>query len=282
MLEQNGHKITQSFLMWYDHTLLDDGQAYKNVTSQLYPQTDPRIANYYKYASPHKQWVVDGAVSGAEIPSGVYIGTDFHPFSGDAIFADWNNGRVLMQTEATGTVSATYATKELNSYVTNQTEEKLIFQNRYNVNNFYTVPASGISPYDQAIPASFFINTNTDGSCYALGSSDFQKDTYRFRSIVMTNNMMHLDGALSLFREKVDKCFKMVSITEDQFNGYGGLKSSYSGNYNYDNLTSNKEGLVFIDKVTTSKLFQGSNEFFPQSLQVGFINFDLSFFRTPN
>jgi len=283
MEEQLGNKILVSLYRWYDHTLLQEGVAFENKTSILYGQEDPRLggSSLFKYASPHKQWVVDSSVSGASIPTGI-SGASSIPFTGNSIFADWDNGRIISDSDLGTGLQATYSTKNFNTYVTNDSEEKLLFQNRYQINDFYTLPPSGIAPYQQAAPACFITLATTDSDPYALGSSDFQDEQYKGRVIVMSNNAMHIDACFSIFGQQKDKCFPLLSFTDDIFNAYGGLKSSFSGVYRYtDFLSDTNRDKIHITKVTTSKFVGGSREIIPQGMQIGFINFELSYFRSP-
>ena len=65
------HEVTTSFVLWFDNFLLSKGSAYRNITSPLYHQIDDRLPNNTIYASPHKQWVNDSSIEGAQIPIGI-------------------------------------------------------------------------------------------------------------------------------------------------------------------------------------------------------------------
>ncbi len=282
MEEQLDNKILVSLYRWYDHTLLQEGVAFETKTSTLYDQEDSRLggSSLYKYASPHKQWVVDSSVSGVSIPTGI-SGASSIPFTGNSVFADWDNGRVISTSDLGTGLRATYSTKNFNTYITNDTEEKLLFQNRYQINDFYTLPESGIHPYQQAAPACFVSLSTTDSDSYAMGSSDFQNEQFKGRIIVMSNNAMHIDACFSIFRQQKDKCFPLLSFSDDIFDRYGGLKSSYSGVYRYTDFINAGRDKININKVTTSKLSVESRGTIPQGMQVGVINFNLSYFRSP-
>ena len=40
------HNLMSSFTLWFDHTLLEEGVAFKNVSSSLYASQDPRRSSY--------------------------------------------------------------------------------------------------------------------------------------------------------------------------------------------------------------------------------------------
>jgi len=283
MKEQLDNQILTSVYQWFDHTLLKEGEAYETKTAKLYPQSDPKLKNLYIYASPHKQWVSDSSVSGAAIPTSVDVSNSGVSFSGRDLFADWDNGRVISTTDLGNDVEATYSTKNINVYITNDSEEEIIFQNRYGVNNFYTIPASGIEPYNKALPACFLTFNNTSSSPYALGSSDFQEEEFNIRGIVISNNSMHIDACFSIFRKQKDKSIPLLNSSDTPFDVLGGIKDTFSGSYDYSVFPQDpSRELVSIDKVTTSKFFAGSHEAMPQGMKVGFINFKLTYFRSPN
>jgi hypothetical protein len=282
MEPQLDNKVLSSFYQWFDHTLLNEGQAYVIKSGVFFDQEDKRLGSTHKYASPHKQWVSDLSVSGAHIPTGVYEDQTFVPFTGNQFFADWNNGRVISTTDRSEPISGKYSTKNFNLYVVNEPEEKILFQNKYEYNNFYSLPASGIAPYTMALPACFINFEATDNETYAMGSSDFQEEKFKVRVILASNRLEDIDGCISLFRQKKDKCFSLLNYSDDPYDAYGGTKSSFPSGYNYiDTVSSEERELIHINKVKSSKMFAASHEFMPQGMQVAFINFDLVYFRIP-
>lgn len=283
MKPQLDNKVLASFYQWLDYVLTKDGEAFVNKTGKLYPQEDERIGGLFKYASPHKQWVCDKAATGANIPSGVSIGGTPTPFNSGTLFADWKNGRIMSTTEITSEIVADYAVKNFNVYITNESEENLIFQNKFELNDFYPLTEKGIAPYGIVLPACFIIFNTTESEPYAIGSSDFQEEKFKVRVVIATDRVDHLDGCISLFRQKKDKCFPLLDYKDDPFNEYGAIKSSFPSGYNYEDMVASEDReLVNIQNVKSSKMFAASSEFMPQALQVGFLSFDLKYFRNPN
>lgn len=283
MTPQLDNRVLSSFYQWFDHTLLNEGQAYVNKSGIFYEQEDNKLSSIYKYASPHKQWVSDLSVSGAIVPSGVYENGGFVPFTGNQFFPDYNNGRVISSTERSSPLSGQYSTKNFNIYVANESEEKIIFQNRYEYNNFYSLPPSGIPPYEMALPACFINFESTDNKSYAIGSSDFQQEKYKVRVILISNRLEDIDACISIFRKKKDKCFSLLNYSDTPYNAFGGLKNSFSSGYNYlETVSAEERELVNIESVKSSKMFAASHEFIPQGMQVAFMNLDLNYFRIPD
>jgi hypothetical protein len=74
MKPQYQHNVTTSFALWFDHYLLEKGEAYSNQTGTFTYYADPRISTTYKaFGTPYKQFVYDSTITGASIPSGVHV-----------------------------------------------------------------------------------------------------------------------------------------------------------------------------------------------------------------
>ena len=96
MKEQFQHRITTSFFMWFDNFLLTKGEAFSNKTGEFLYYEDNRLDSTYKaYGSPYKTWVTDSSVTGANIPTGVFIGGNFSGRD-DGVVLDFENGRALV------------------------------------------------------------------------------------------------------------------------------------------------------------------------------------------
>jgi hypothetical protein len=276
---QLNNRIKVSFFRWFDHVLCKNGGAYETLSGQLYSFPDERLPSYYTYSSSNKQWVADSSV-GAYIPPGYTSNSISHEFN-EQTFVDWDNGRIISSSPLTEPLVVTYSTKDFNLYITNESEEKIIFQNTYLLNDYYEAQNSGIAPYEFALPACFVLLNSTDSSPYSMGSSDFQSQTFNVKVVVITNNSAHLDGCFSVFQQQVNKNFALMSFEQDPFNEFGGIKSGLSGVYNYNDIIVNSSEIVSIERVQTSTLSSSMDELIPQSMLVGFINFKLNYLRTP-
>ena len=147
-------------MLWFDNHLLQKGEAYSNQTGYLYHFEDDRLPSSYKvYASPFKQWVNDSSIAGDENP---IIPSSFNGSGrAEGLVFDFENGRIIDTGNNFGeneTLSGTFAVKDFNIYLTNETEEDLILENKFNLNSRYVQSPSPIDPYDQVVPA-IFINS---------------------------------------------------------------------------------------------------------------------------
>ena len=256
MIPQFQHKLSSSFLLWFDNYLLTKGQAYTNTTGRFYYYEDERIPSTYKvFGSPYKQWVSDYSITGATIPSGVFINGSF---SGRATGAnnatssrilDFENGRTLISGAATGAVvTGAFATKDFNVYYTNETEEDLLIENKF-------IPQSKIGtnlsptyvqPYDQVVPAIYICNAAFENKPFAFGGMD--QTTTNLNAVVIAENPYQLDGVLSIFADSRNESIVDIPFDNYPFTEYGDLKSGY---YNYQNLKTQYQNnnKYFIERV---------------------------------
>ncbi len=288
MIPQFQHKLASSFLLWFDNYLLTKGQAYTNTTGRFYYYEDERIPSTYKvFGSPYKQWVSDYSITGATIPSGVFINGSFFGRATGANNAtssrilDFENGRALISGAATGSVvTGAFATKDFNIYYTNETEEDLLIENKFIPQSKIGTNLSPtyIQPYDQVVPAIYICNAAFENKPFAFGGMD--QTTTNLNAVVIAENPYQLDGVLSIFADSrneniVDIPFDNYPLTE-----YGDLKSGY---YNYQNLKTQYQNnnKYFIDRVKTSKMNDKPRKSLVNDLYVGFIDFDVSIMRYP-
>ena len=274
MKEQFQHKVTTSFFLWFDNFLLEKGEAYSNKTGQLYYYSDPRLdSDYVAYGSPYKQWVTDSSITGATIPTGVHFGTETSGRS-DGIVFDFDNGRVLVEDSATGsTITGEFAVKDFSIYLTNDTEDDLIVENKYVVNSrLPSGPLTYIEPYDDVVPAVFISTSQSDNTPFAFGG--MQDTKVQIKAVVIAEDTYQLDGVLSIFMDSVDETIVPVPMSGYPITELGDLKG---GSYYYTGTTDNYTGGLdfYIDKVRTSKLSDRTRRELANELYIGFIDFDL-------
>ena len=280
MKPQFQHELTTSFMLWADNYILRRGEAYTNYTSTFYPDTgDLRLGdNLVAYNSPHKQWVFDEGISSATIPSGVMDeGVEINR-GDDGLILDFDNGRVILNSsygmEKT-TVSGSYAVKDFNFYITNQTEEQLIIESKYNSNSRFKQELSGIAPYSPVIPAIFVNPESSENEPFAFGGED--KTSTNIRCVIFAENTYQLDGALSIFGDSKNEVFGKLSFEDYPLSEYGDASG-----FNYKTLAESKGGTFFhVEQVRTSKLSDRINKNIDPSLFIGFIDFEVSNLRFP-
>jgi len=274
MKEQFQHKLTTSFFLWFDNFLLTKGEAFSNKTGEFFYYSDDRLdATYKAYGSPYKQWVTDSSITGATVPSGVYIGGNFSGRD-DGVVLDFDNGRALVSGSSTDlTITGSFAVKDFNVYMTNDTEEDLVVENKYTVNSrLPSGPYTYISPYDDVVPAVFIASSDSRNSPFALGG--MQDTQVTMKAVVLAEDPYQLDGVLSIFMDSAEECINPIPMTGYPTTELGDLKNN---TYNYVNKRNeySDEIKFYINGVTTSRLSDRDRKSLAHDLYVGFIDFDV-------
>jgi hypothetical protein len=278
MKEQFQHKLTTSFFIGFDNFLLNKGEAFSNKTGEFFYYDDPRIDSDYKaYGSPYKQWVTDSSITGATMPTGVYVGGSFSGRN-DTVVLDFENGRALLGGNNTGlAVTGEFAVKDFNVYMTNDTEEDLVVENKYVVNSrLPSGPYTYIQPYDDVVPAVFISSSDASNTPFALGG--LQDTKVNMKAVILAEDTYQLDGVLSIFMDSIDECITPIPMTGYPITELGDLKDN---SYNYTSVKDGYSGETkfYINGVTTSKLTDRDRKSLAHDLYIGFIDFDVQLYR---
>jgi len=274
MIEQFQHKLTTSFFLWFDNFLLEKGEAYTNTTGEFFYYEDSRLDDTYKaYGSPYKQWVTDSSITGATIPTGVFINDSFSGRN-NGVVLDFDNGRALVSGSATdSSITGEFAVKDFSVYLTNDTEDDLIVENKYAVNSrLPSGPLTYITPYDDIVPAVFLSVADTQNEPLAFGG--MQDTVVHAKAVVMAEDTYQLDGVLSIFMDSVNEVLTPIPMSGYPITELGDLKDdTYSYTGKKEDYSS--ETKFFIDKVRTSKLSDRTRSVLANELYIGFIDFDI-------
>lgn len=254
MKNQFANNVVFSVYLWTEHELLQKGEAYINNTSKLYYTADSRQPTKVAYSAPFKQWVYDSGVNGANIPTSISGSFGIINKGESGLMFDFDNGRVLLNSGVGKNLNITgsYSIKEVNFYISNETEENIIINDKYFFNPRYAnKPTSGIAPYAITTPAIFIVQNGNSSTPFALGG---MMDTKMNMSlIVMAESSYQLSNILSFFNDKKHKYIPLMDLSLDPINEYGDLKSGY--NYNLLSASFNTPGnLLFIEEVDSSIL----------------------------
>ena len=279
MIEQFQHKLTSSFFLWFDNFLLKKGEAYSNKTGELFNYVDPRLdSRYVAYGSPYKQWVTDSSIAGAVIPTGVSVVGAGTSGRDDGVVFDFENGRALFSGSDTSmTITGEFAVKDFSVYLTNDTEDDLIVENKYTVNSrIPSGPLTYIEPYDDVIPAIFLSISQAENSPFALGG--MQETKIQAKAVILAEDTYQLDGVMSIFMDSVNEVIAAIPMSGYPLTELGDLKD---GNFNYTGLANDYGGETkfCIEKVKTSKLTDRTRNVLANELYVGFVDFDIEQYR---
>jgi len=278
MKPQFQHELTTSFALWADNYLVTKGEAYTNYTSTFYYTEDARLSDgLIAYSSPHKQWVFDGDVNGATIPTGVYDENGEMARGDNGLVLDFDNGRAILNSGygvTSATVSGSYAVKDFNIYITNQTEESLIIEGMFDTNSRFKQSLSGVSPYARVIPAIFVNARDSMNEPFAFGGQD--KTSTTVRCVVFAENTYQLDGALSIFNDSKNEAFAKLNFEDYPVNEHGDVTG-----FNYRTLVTDKKNLCNIEQVRVSKLSDRLSAGVDPSLFIGFVDMEVTNIRFP-
>jgi len=287
MKPQFQHQIITSFMLWLDHIILNRGEAYQNIDSSFYYQNDDRLdENYVAFASPHKQWVADSSIKGANVIKGIVLDGYYIERGKQGIRYDFENGRVLIPrslANQTSNVEGIYSVKDFNTYITDQTEEELLIETKFDKNSRFDQDIfEGIKPYDQVVPAIFTSYEQGENIPFAFGGQDITES--KIRCVVFAENSYQLDGIFSILKDLNLSTIANVGFNEHPLNEFGDLKY---GIYDYKDLSDryyhvgNSDSFFYLDRVTVSKLNDRVAKKSHPGLYIGFIDFNVRAHRYP-
>lgn len=277
------NNLTSSFYLWLDHEILSRGQAFINYTGKLYNAYDPNFDGISSiYSAPFKQWVYDSSINNAIIPSGINNGNTFIQRGVSGLAMDFNHGRVIFNgniLNKNSNFTTSYSLKEFNIYLTDEKEDRLLFENSYSVRPKFNQITGGLSYQDLPYPCIFIKTRNMENIPYAFAGED-QTETM-VRCIILAKDSFSLDSVISIMNDSARKVFPLLNPVDLPFNYLGDFK--VGNNFNYVDLCKNQSPLsyVYIDRVTVSKLDESTNMYINKKVIIALVDFELSDIRTP-
>ena len=286
MKVQFENKVMSSLLLFVDHEVTQQGDAYTNHQSNLF-KIDSLFSDYYVYASPFKQLVSDSGVTGSSTPNlltGVYVDGDGPIGPGTSGLHSINH----MQGQAyfTGatdpmsgkTVSGRYAVKDFNVFLTSMPEEQLLFETKLVLNPKTSdiKVSTGVDSSAQTYPAIFIKDNGGRNEEYAMGG--IEDTIINARAIVLADSLFNLDAACGILKDTVRKKMSLIEQTDLNLNALGG----YTGvTYNYTGVATGD--YCYIDDVTVSKNVANRGDFQNLNPNVfsAFVDFELHSHRMP-
>ena len=269
MKVQFDNRVMSSFLLWFDHTLLKEGEAFTNTSSWFYP-VENLHTNLYTYGAPFKQFVSDESITGAgaaqvdslvQIPTGIYldgalIGTGTNDFSG----INYEQGQVYFGSQITSPetrVSGNFAIKDFNVYLTNEPEEKLLFETKFNLRPKSAETQTGLASNSITYPAIFLRYNGSHTEPLAFGGYDMT--TINLRAVVLADNQFTLDAVCSIFRDKARQHFTLFGTGDMPYNTLGDFKSGTPYSYTGTMINKSENNFIFIENVGVSKFSRDVN-----------------------
>jgi len=285
MKPQFDNQVMSSFMLWFDHTLLNKGEAYQNTTGQFYSVSDDYYG-YDTYASSYSQFVSDASITGATIPTGLYAGNtlvNVGEGGSDGLYAiDYGNGRSYWSGAQSSNVTGSFAIKDFNVYLTSRTEDEILFQSQYtNRNKISSVVPTGLEPDTLTYPVVYIKNDGSTNEPFAFGGQD--NTIVSIRAIVIADSQFDIDAIGSLFRDRRFDQIGLLKASEMPFNQFGYYRNSQ---YNYTGIVNGKgsEEQLYVEDVNVSRfdrVLENEVRKFNPNVYSTLIDFEVTKIRTP-
>jgi hypothetical protein len=267
-----------NILLYVDNKICTKGEAYTNYSGLFYPSTN-KYQNYYTYSSPFKQLVNDRSIPGADVLSGVYVGSTFTTGQSGPLYINHYNGQVHFDsTQGSNKVSGNYSIKDFSVSMTSKSEGELLFETKYKLRPKVKQVITGLNPDQETYPIIYLKNMGGKNEPIAFGGMD--NTVTNVRAVILADSAYKLDAACSILKDSSKDSFRIIKQSDLPFGALGlhptgsfnytGLNGSSSGNHIYikeTNVTNN------IPKITQNT--QGTD------IHAGFIDFRLEAFRYP-
>lgn len=283
MIASPVNDLYYSFIQYIDHQICQKGQGFVNKSGYYYKVVDQELPNNAIYALPYKSMVYDSSISGATIPTGVWVNNVFCQKGTSGLKIDYLNSRAIFSGGAAYnnlSVSGGYAIKDFNIYSTTKSDQELVFETKYELNPSYNRGLSGINKDALVVPGIFLNVTNFTNKTNSFGGlCDF---VVNLHGLIISDSKDMLDSVGNLLVDEKYANFPVVSKTP--LNYYGDYKSSLSGTFNYLSYVSapTSSGLAYIAEADFYKL---SNKDFSDKypdLKCALCDFKIILLRMPN
>lgn len=275
------NQTVSSFFLWFDHWLLKTGEAYSNVTGLFY-KVPNKYSNLQSYAAPFKPFVADTSITGAL--TGVYLNSNLIGKGQSGLQEiNYNEGLLYFTglLPVNTQISGSFSVKEVEVKVTSESEEKLLFETKYQKKAKTHQTLSGLHEDQVTYPVVFLKAYGGKNEEAAFGGNEWTDE--RIRAIVIADSEFTNLAIDSLFKDRVRTLIPILTQSEMPYNNLGGTNSGY----NYETLVSGKNqstNSIFLEKVTVSPLnysaYSNLRELNP-SIYCSLIDFDLRAFRQP-
>jgi hypothetical protein len=284
---QFDHIILSSFYLWFESELLsarssayisDLPNQFKAITAKDIP------AGYIAYQGGYRQLVAESSIDSPN--SGFYVNNSFVSANASGFNVDYENGRIIVPAASGSSLAITglCATKEVNTYISNDDEEQLILHGDFRevgqTTPYFYQQDDKLDEKTYFLPACFISLADSDNKPFSFGG---EEDTQtRIRVAILTKDNYLIDGILSYFRDSARKCVYHVPYEDYPYGKFNSLKS-YPYSYAAlkaslgDSPTRSTIEKVIASKITNPDLRKNLGKEF----QIGFLDFDLSTYRFP-
>jgi hypothetical protein len=268
-----------SLLLYLDHEILDKGTAFTNISGQLYKVNSP-YQGLYAYAAPFKQLVNDVSIAGATIMSGVYLNGTFVTIGQSGLYSINHSQGIAYftgQLPASTVVSGRYSVKDVNVKITDQQEDKVLFENKFVPALKYNQVTSGLATDVETVPALYLRYDETDAMPAAFGG--IKDNKIKIKGLLVTKDEFQKVAACNILKNLVHRIIPYVTgVTPFDFLGnYTGL------DYSYSNLLTDPDlNPIILDVKVKDVRFSIIPEFQNMGVKASIVNISVSTFMRPS
>jgi hypothetical protein len=277
---QYENRVMSSLLLYMDHYICKNGEAFSNKSSFFYP-TEQTYTNLFNYSSPFKQFISDDSVPNATVMKTAYVNSggykEFAVGTSGLSAIDHNNGLVQMSVGVAGNnpISGNYSIKDFNIYLTNKPEEQILFETKYHLRPDIPEDVTGLPPDTQTFPAIFVKSVNGENTPGYYGGTDLTN--VGVRAIVLADSAYDLDAVCSILKDRNKTEIKLI----EELLPFNAIGAYTGGSYNYTGLAASASSGIFIDRVSISKNVGGDYNSLNPNVYPAFVDFELNEFRKP-
>jgi len=290
MKYQKDNFIKLSFQIWLDRFILNKGEAFTTGIYPLYYIEDENLPNgYLSYSSPFKQWVWDSSINNVQIPTEVILNNSGISIDNSDYIADYDNGRIIIKTDNKNlNLEATFSYKDFNIYLTSQSEEDLIMDEKFQENPRNIINESGIKPYNPTTPAIFLNFRQRSDKAFSIGGIDTV--THYVTATIISDNEFQLDAVCSILSDSKNLYVPIINSVINVGSGacypFGGNWSTDIGGFDYNNRILQKMGKgeiesFYINDVNVYSISPKTREELNLSQYIKFADFELNVIYNP-
>lgn len=276
MKQTFGHLFSQSVFCWVNWVLERHGEAIINYSGNL-TKINTKYGDYSVYTCPYGQISYDTNISGAIVPSGVYVNGNFWPNNTNGMTISNLNGAVLFTGTQNGTINGSFTVHEVNVYPTTEKEEFVLFGQQFNPNP-QTLPTATRTNLEYKTIPCIYIKTKA-GDNTELCFDGMMDTEMTARLVYITDNQYVADGITSLFRDATHTYAPLLTPEQFPFDILGAVKTGWNYHFYQTGVSSNN--LLYVDSVDILEYTEQINSLISTKAVAGIIDVNFSALRFP-
>lgn len=251
------NKVNGSMFLWLNNLLAQRGSGFNNFGSRFYPVQN-KINGLYTYGAPFSQFISDSSVSGALVPTGIYLNNTYINTGESGFFGiNHENGYAYFNTPVPSnvTISGAYSVKDFNIDLTDEPEEKILFETKMKIRPKTYINPTGLATNETSYPIIFIKNDEYKNEPFAFGGTETTQISYSL--FVFADSKYQIDAVEGLICDCVRNYIPIFELSEMPYDAYGRLKNSY---FNYETVKQSKtpgsQNTLFISDINKSRFSQ--------------------------